>query len=539
MHRPHAPIILTLFMALGCSPDHPAAPSGEARATQPSPEEALPGASTSVNQDERLVTIWIRPKPGSPTDVRADLVAAGAEFVSRARGLDPIAVDVRGQALEAVLGKRWVEVVAIDSSGGDRPMGTRAYSLAGAMTGLITQTTSWSVHWVGAPVAHSRGFSGAGVTIGIIDDGLYCYHSDLSGAVVASYDFAGNQPVCVNGSHGTQVAGVLGARNNSIDLLGVAPNSSLYNLRICNLGDCSRGRLYDALGYAIDAGIDILNYSLGDCGGNPPSAPLATRLAVYAGVGGLFFASGGNGTAAGCDPGDDVSSIAAASHTIAVGAHTSTGQYVPEFQYGPEIDFSAPTNTQSLWYQGGVTGLYDFGGTSAATPHAAAAAAALLSAGFPADKVYQRLKDSAVNPAGSAHTYVYGWGRIDLAVGAAVKPRVDAVSWCTGTGITTAGSCWFRADWSWGAPPVGFLFEFSRSDQPGVTMVGWGADSISYSVPSGDYTLSVKVTPRDNSYNRVGFYAIQEIPVCTTGGAALLDPVVQTAAATCGGGGEQ
>jgi hypothetical protein len=449
--------------------------------------------------------------------------------------MEPIAVDVRLAQLESIRNQPWLEVVAIDSSGGTRPMSARGRVLRETLVALPPQATSWSVQWVGAPVAHARGFTGSGIKIGILDDGLYCAHPDLAGSVVASYDFAGNQPVCVNGQHGTWVVGVLGARDNAIDLLGVAPSATFYNLRICNLGSCTSGRLYDAIGYAINAGIHVLNLSTADCGGTP-ALPLLGRLATYASGGGLFFAAGGNGTDAECDPGDGVSSIAAAPFTIAIGAHASTGLYVPEFQYGPEIDFSAPTNTQSLSYLGDLTGATAFGGTSAATPHAAAAAAVLLSAGFPANKVYLRMKDSAVNPAGGAHTYVYGWGRIDLGIAAAAKPRVDAIDWCTGTGITVAGHCWFRATLSGGAPPIGYQFEFSRSDQPGVTVIAWVGDSTSYSIPPGDYTLSVKVTPRDNAYGRLGFYAIQEIPVCTTGGSALLGPPIQTAAATCGGG---
>lgn len=415
MNRTTTVLLFALPALSACGQDRTelSLPESDGSPTGSAPEVAAIPAARQV--EDRTLTVWVRLKEGAPASPRAEFLAAGARFVSRFHGAMPMAIDIPANHLSSLTARSWLDVVAIDSSGGGRLQGAPRRMVPEALALFPPQSVSWSIQYVGAPVAHARGFTGSGVKIGLLDDGLYCGHSDLYGSVVASYDFAGNQPACVLGSHGTWVAGVLAGRDNSIDVLGVAPSASLYNLRICNLGDCSNGRLYDAIAYAASTGIQVLNYSIADCGGNPPAFPLRQALEAFSAGGGIFVAAGGNGTAGGvtgeaCDPGDPVGSIAAANYTIAVAAHLSTGLYHPDYQYGFEIDLSAPTFTQTLSPLGGVTAAGFFGGTSAATPHVAGAAAVLLSAGFPPAKVYQRLKDTAINPVGTGHSYAYGVG---------------------------------------------------------------------------------------------------------------------------------
>ncbi len=87
--------------------------------------------------------------------------------------------------------------------------------------------------------AWSNDVTGAGVTIGIVDDGLETTHDDLSPAYVASnsWDFgdddADPNPFWSDDNHGTSVSGVAGARGgNGSGVVGAAPYASLAGLRI-------------------------------------------------------------------------------------------------------------------------------------------------------------------------------------------------------------------------------------------------------------------------------------------------------------------
>src|SRR5688572_16559789 len=82
---------------------------------------------------------------------------------------------------------------------------------------------------------------GAGVVIGIVDDGLQWAHPDLAPNYLASasFDFNSNdadpQPFATS-AHGTAVAGLAAARgDNTIGVSGAAPQASLAGLRLTAL----------------------------------------------------------------------------------------------------------------------------------------------------------------------------------------------------------------------------------------------------------------------------------------------------------------
>ena len=75
---------------------------------------------------------------------------------------------------------------------------------------------------------------GEGVRVALLDDGLELFHEDLVANVVAggSYDYGNNRygfplPCEADDDHGTQVAGVLAARDgNDIGVAGAAPRAA-------------------------------------------------------------------------------------------------------------------------------------------------------------------------------------------------------------------------------------------------------------------------------------------------------------------------
>ncbi|GAB1422628.1 hypothetical protein MASR2M15_28650 [Anaerolineales bacterium] len=102
--------------------------------------------------------------------------------------------------------------------------------------------------------------------VAVIDSGICAEHPDLVGRVVSGWNF-----VDANGNtedsfgHGCAVAGIIGANiHNAIGMAGLVPNVSILPLRVLN--DQGLGTYADvasALIYAADAGMDVINLSLG------------------------------------------------------------------------------------------------------------------------------------------------------------------------------------------------------------------------------------------------------------------------------------
>ncbi|MGA7615874.1 MAG: S8 family serine peptidase [Thermoanaerobaculia bacterium] len=164
---------------------------------------------------------------------------------------------------------------------------------------VSTQITPYGITAVHAPDVWPYG-RGAGIKVGIIDTGITKNHPDLASAYAGGFDFVENDddPQDENG-HGTHVAGTIGARDNGIGVIGVAPDVQIYSLRI--LGADGNGSVSDevkAVDWAIGHGINVINLSLGA----PDSSVLeedAFQRAYDAGI--VTVAASGNESAQAVD----------------------------------------------------------------------------------------------------------------------------------------------------------------------------------------------------------------------------------------------
>ena len=81
----------------------------------------------------------------------------------------------------------------------------------------------------------SEGINGEGVNVAVVDDGMYHSHEDLAANVDTSlnYDYTGGDDIYHQyDHHGTNVAGVIAARDNSIGVRGVAPRATIYGYNL-------------------------------------------------------------------------------------------------------------------------------------------------------------------------------------------------------------------------------------------------------------------------------------------------------------------
>jgi len=263
-------------------------------------------------------------------------------------------------------------------------------------------------------------YTGAGIRVGIWDDGIESSHWDLS----ANYDpsrhvsvggsLNDGQPVSASYAHGTSVAGLIAADNNGLGGVGGAFDASLTGVRIfggsddINLAWARYLSTLDAL-----SNFDVTNHSYG---GFPDWVATADvnkfRLASVQGRGGLGTV---NVKSAGNDNVDgNGDALDASRFTVTVAAVDSTGQVASYSTYGAHILLAAPAGsvtTDRLGTSAGYNGLSGgdytnlFGGTSAASPLTASVVALMLDAapGLGWRDVQDILARSAMGT-GSLHT---------------------------------------------------------------------------------------------------------------------------------------
>lgn len=193
-------------------------------------------------------------------------------------------------------------------------------SLADDETPFSTQQPPAS-HPLGWEEVRAQGLDGRGVTMAIVDSGLYP-HADFGDRIKAFKNFSwqGKPTAHDDYGHGTHVAGIAAGDGPEID--GVAPAMSLVGARITTPAEAIK-----AIDWVIsnkeNLGIDILNLSLGSKANLPGHADpfaQATQRAIDAGI--LTVVAAGNEAKGGTVAGS-VSTPGILQEAITVGAYNS------------------------------------------------------------------------------------------------------------------------------------------------------------------------------------------------------------------------
>ena len=247
----------------------------------------------------------------------------------------------------------------------------------------FSEIVTWAVERVNALEYHQI-TKGNGIKIAIIDSGANVNHPDLINNIKTGYNFIDNNyDVSDDCDHGTCVSGVIAAESNDFGMLGIAPQSFIYPLKVMHKISGNRCSGYSsdivqAIEWSIENNMDIINLSLG----SPSqlySVGIALDAAYDAGI--LIVAAAGNdGTKSTCDDDDCVHYPAKYDSAIAVAAMTWTDTIASYSSRGPEVELTAPGTSV---YTTASNGEYRwFSGTSCAAP-IISGVAALLMAKYP------------------------------------------------------------------------------------------------------------------------------------------------------------
>lgn len=275
---PFAGLAMLLWLpTAGCRPDSTATGPGQSM-----------GIAASIGDRARQYLLGA-PGGALPANLDAVVGGAGGTMVAKVpeiglavvRTLDPgFRARIEGSRLVEVAEDvvvPWYPAERVAKAGLVAPGPTAAQAVGGA------DETFYGLQWapasIHAPEAWAAGYQGEGVRVAIVDGGIHATHVDLSPnldvAHSASFALDGNGSTIPfdqdQGTfwHGTHVAGIVAAADNSVGTIGIAPRATIIGVKVLDNGIGSFGAVIQGIVYAATpisrggGGADIINLSLG------------------------------------------------------------------------------------------------------------------------------------------------------------------------------------------------------------------------------------------------------------------------------------
>ena len=134
--------------------------------------------------------------------------------------------------------------------------------IAGISTQATEQMLPWGVDRIDAELVHSQN-KGRGIKVAILDTGIDLDHPDLQVAGDVTF-VPGTTSGDDDNGHGTLVAGIIAALDNSIGTVGIAPEVELYAVKVLDKkGTGTMRAIRRGIEWAIDNDMQVINMSFG------------------------------------------------------------------------------------------------------------------------------------------------------------------------------------------------------------------------------------------------------------------------------------
>jgi len=324
----------------------------------------------------------------------------------------------------------------------------------------------WGMDAINAPEAWDAGYQGAGAKVFILDNGIDAEHPDLSPnlntdlceSFVTDEDWNIQPGEYFN--HGTHVAGIVAAADNSFGVIGVATKAEIVAVKVLSelTGSGKFSWINEGIVYAAGQGADVINMSLGtivnkngfyyDEDGNiigkeSPKLIQELKLALQRAInyayksgvtivvaaGNDYMNADGNGSTIAIL--GDLNNVIAVSVTAPEGwaydqntnldviaSYSNTGRSLIDIAApGGDFDFPKPSYYYDCVLSTGSGNTFYFGaGTSMASPHVAGVAALIIGkyeGKISPQEVTKQLLKTADKLDGNGASVLYGKGRVN------------------------------------------------------------------------------------------------------------------------------
>jgi subtilisin family serine protease len=261
----------------------------------------------------------------------------------------------------------------------------------------VAQTLPWGIDRIDADASSTQAGNGGGavtnVNVYVIDTGVDFSHPDLNG--VLHVNFAGGPNKDCHG-HGTHVAGTIAAKDDTQDVVGVAPGAPITGVKVLGCGGSgTTSGVIKGVDFVTKNAVKpaVANMSLG--GGASTALDSAVTSSAASGV--FYSLAAGNSGANACN--SSPARAGAGNNGIVTTAATDVSNIEASWSnFGSCIDIHAPgVGVLSTKKGGGTTTM---SGTSMASPHSGGAGALYLSNNTTATPttVEQTIKARATTP---------------------------------------------------------------------------------------------------------------------------------------------
>jgi subtilisin len=376
---------------------------------------ALVWAPAPVAAQETRYMVGVTDVPG----VTHAIEAAGGHVLSHIPLIDVLVAQIPEQAVPGLEHNPAVRFIELDP---DDAVRTQEDTLEYGVDNIDAE-----VVWGGAENATNviPGQGGAGINVAVIDTGIDCGHPDLSPNCLYGFNALskGKNPFDDYG-HGTHVAGIIAARDNGFGVIGVAPEATLYAVKVLDAnGSGAWSSVASGIVWATQNNMDVINMSLGGSGFSQALAD-AVKAASDAGI--LVVSAAGN---SGCC--DKVLYPAKLPESMAIAAVDTNDQRAWFSSTGPELDVAAPgdsirsTVPTGNCYLCDRSGYETLNGTSMATPHVSGTGALLMARGFTNLEAWTAINATAKDLGDPGFDTLFGHGRVDALAAVSGAPPDD------------------------------------------------------------------------------------------------------------------